>query len=40
MPERLTLRIVLVSPETPVGVGAAPRVHVVCYDGRAQEVSL
>jgi alpha-D-xyloside xylohydrolase len=38
MPERLTLRIVFVSPETPVGVGEAPRVRVVCYDGRAQEV--
>jgi alpha-D-xyloside xylohydrolase len=38
MPERLTLRIVLVSPEAPVGVGEAPRVRVVCYDGRAQEV--
>jgi hypothetical protein len=40
MPERLTLRIVLVSPEAPVGVGEATMARVVCYDGRAQEVTL
>jgi alpha-D-xyloside xylohydrolase len=39
-PERLTLRLVLVTPEVPVGVGATSRARVVSYDGTEQTIAL